>query len=93
LTAQEPGLRDPEKALFLAQKAAAANRTPHVLDTLATAYWATGNREKALAIEEEALTRTKTHQAFYRSQMEKFRTTEYSSSTLFPEPGGNSDLP
>jgi len=86
-------MRDPEKALFLAHKAAAANRTPHVLDTLATAYWATGNREKALAIEEEALARTKTHQAFYRSQMEKFRTTEYSSSTLFPEPGRNSDLP
>ncbi|MDP2757443.1 MAG: M48 family metalloprotease [Desulfurivibrionaceae bacterium] len=92
LTAQEPGLRAPDKALLLAEKAAASNRTPHVLDTLATAYWATGNREKALVLEEEALARTKTHQAFYRSQMEKFRTTEYSSSTLFPEPGRNSDI-
>ncbi|HEX9715848.1 MAG TPA: M48 family metallopeptidase [Desulfurivibrionaceae bacterium] len=87
LTAQEPTLRNPEKALLLAEKAAAKTRTPQVLDTLATAYWANGNRAEALALEEEALARAGAHREFYRSQMEKFRTTEYSPSSRFPDAG------
>ena len=93
LTAQKPALRNPERALLLAQKAAAKNRTPHVLDTLATAYWANGYLKEALALEEEALAKAGTHREFYRSQMEKFRTTQYGSSTLFPEAGRSSDTP
>ena len=87
LSAQDPELRNPEKALLLAQKAAAENRMPHILDTLATAHWANGNREEALALEAEALAQAGRHKEFYRGQMEKFRTTGYSSSTLFPEAG------
>jgi Zn-dependent protease with chaperone function len=87
LTAQEPTLRNPEKALLLAEKAAAKTRTPQVLDTLATAYWANGNRAAALALEEEALAGAGKHQEFYRGQMEKFRTTEYSPSSRFPDAG------
>lgn len=93
LTAQEPTLRNPGKALLLAQKAAAEKRTPQVLDTLATAYWANGDRKEALALEEEALARAGTHKDFYRGQMEKFRTTRYSSSTRFPEAGQSADTP
>ncbi|MFA6498796.1 MAG: M48 family metalloprotease [Desulfurivibrionaceae bacterium] len=93
LTAQDPRLRNPEKALFLAQKAAAEKRSPHVLDTLATAYWANGNRQEALVLEEEAQDRAGTHQDFYRDQMRKFRTTQYSSSTRFPEAGQSTDAP
>jgi Zn-dependent protease with chaperone function len=93
LTAQEPTLRNPEKALLLAEKAAAKTRTPHVLDTLATAHWANGNREAALALEAEALARTGRHQEFYRGQMEKFRTTEYSPSTRFPDAGQTTVIP
>lgn len=87
LTAQEPTLRNPKKALLLAEKAAAKTRTPHVLDTLATAHWANGNREAALALEAEALARAGRNREFYRGQMEKFRTTEYSPSTRFPDAG------
>ena len=93
LTAQEPRLRNPERALRLAQKAAAAERTPQVLDTLATAYWANGKREEALALEEEALAKTRTHKDFYRRQLEKFRTTHYYASTLFPEAEQPTDIP
>ena len=93
LTAQEPTLRNPEKALLLAEKAAAKTRTPHVLDTLATAHWANGNREEALALEAEALARTGRNQEFYRGQMEKFRTTEYSPSTRFPDAGQTTVIP
>lgn len=93
LTAQEPTLRNPEKALLLAAKAAAKTRTPHVLDTLATAHWANGNRAEALAVEEEALARAGAHREFYRGQMEKFRTTEYSPSTRFPDAGQTTVTP
>ncbi len=93
LTAQEPTLRNPKKALLLAQKATEKDRTPHILDTLATAHWANGHREEALAIEEEAIAQTGKHQQFYRSQMEKFRTTQYSSTTRFPEAGQTTDTP
>jgi predicted Zn-dependent protease len=93
LTAQEPTLRNPEKALLLAEKAAAKTRTPQVLDTLATAYWANGNRAEALALEEEALAGAGKHQEFYRGQMEKFRTTEYSPSSRFPDAGQTTVTP
>lgn len=93
LTAQEPTLRNPEKALLLAKKAAAGTRIPHVLDTLATAYWANGNPTEALAIEKEALAQTGTHKEFYRSQMEKFKNTRYSASTRFPEAGQSAGTP
>ena len=91
LTAQEPTLRNPEKALLLAQKAAAEKRIPHILDTLATAYWANGNRNEALAVEEEALAKAGAHKEFYRGQMEKFRTTQYSASSRFPDAGQSTD--
>jgi hypothetical protein len=86
-------LRNPERALILAQKAATENRTPHILDTLATAYWANGNREEALALETEALAMARTHKEFYRGQMEKFRAARYSSSTRFPDAGQGSETP
>ena len=93
LTAQEATLRNPERALLLAQKAAAGKRIPHILDTLATAYWADGSRRVALALEEEALAKAGTPQDFYRGQLEKFRTTQYSASTRFPEAGQSADTP
>lgn len=92
LTAQEPSLRDPAKALLLAQNAA-TKKNPHMLDTLATAYWANNNLEMALATEEEALARAVTHKDYYRGQMEKFRTTRYSAFTRFPEAEQTSDTP
>ena len=64
-----------------------------MLDTLATAHWANGNREEALALEAEALARTGRNQEFYRGQMEKFRTTEYSPSTRFPDAGQTIVIP
>ncbi|MCX5875772.1 MAG: M48 family metalloprotease [Deltaproteobacteria bacterium] len=93
LTAQETRLRNPERALLLAQQAATEKRIPHVLDTLATAHWANGNQEEALAVEEEALARAVTRKEFYRGQIEKFRTTQYSTSSRFPEAGQGEDTP
>ena len=93
LTAQDSTLRDPQRALLLAQKAATETRIPHVLDTMATAYWANDHPAEALAIEEEALARAGTNREFYLKQMEKFQNTRYSVSTRFPEAGQNADTP
>jgi tetratricopeptide (TPR) repeat protein len=56
-TARDPGLRDPEQALALAQEAAerSQGRDPAVLDTLATAEAAAGRRVQARATAARAL--------------------------------------
>lgn len=52
-----PDLQQPVKALSLAQKAAASTgrRNPFILDTLAWAYFRSGDASKAIAAEREAL--------------------------------------
>ena len=54
-TADDLSLRDNKKALALAQKAASLTREPHILDTLAEAYFINGNTEEALKAIEEAI--------------------------------------
>ena len=83
LTSSDHTLRDPEKALLLARSAAELNPMPHVLDTLATAFWANGFIEEAIATERQALEKD-THQAdFYRLQLERFKNEQYRDSTQF----------
>ena len=48
-------VRDGSRAVELAERAAESSRTPVYLDTLAAAYADTGNFEKALAIQREAI--------------------------------------
>ncbi len=48
-------VRDGSRAVELAERAAKSSRTPVYLDTLAAAYADTGNFEKALAIQREAI--------------------------------------
>ncbi len=78
LTSDNPALRDPERALRLARLAALQIPAGHVLDTLATAYWANGFPEKAIEIEKQALFADPAEGAYYREQIEKFKTTIYS---------------
>ena len=54
LTSENLKLRDPAKALSLARAAATLQPKGHVLDTLATAYWANGLVEEAVSTEKEA---------------------------------------
>ena len=57
LKAESPDLRDPAKALQLAESAVSSSkrRNPFFLDTLAWAYFRTGNSSKAVDTEREAL--------------------------------------
>lgn len=56
-TAEDPAVRDPAKAMELASKAVAVTRSrnPQVLDTLAEAYFAAGEKDKAIDTERKAL--------------------------------------
>ena len=83
LTSDDPALRDPERALVLAKKAAKMNAKPHILDTLATAYWANGYVESAIATEDAALKRATSQSEFYRRQIERFRTETYQKESRF----------
>jgi hypothetical protein len=64
--------------LTLAQQAAA--RRPHgfILDTLATAYWANGLVALAIQTQEQAIRRDPANRNYYREQIEKFRSRQYS---------------
>jgi Zn-dependent protease with chaperone function len=71
-TCEETSYRDPERALILAKRAAAIERQPHILDTLAESYFINGDIEAALAVEKEALSNAKKDRAYYREQIARF---------------------
>jgi Zn-dependent protease with chaperone function len=77
LTSDDLKLRDPPKALDLARLAAMQIPAGHVLDTLATAYWANGFPEKAIEIERQALFADPEGGRYYRQQIQKFSTRKY----------------
>ena len=85
LTSRESRMRDPERALVLAKAAAKMQPEAHILDTLATAYWANGYIESAVATELKALEKATSREAFYRVQIERFRSEIYTTDTQFPE--------
>lgn len=78
LTAKDRSLRDPVRALGLARSAARFSAQGHVLDTLATALWANGKREEAVALEKKAAELDQENHAYYRSRMEKFYQESWS---------------
>jgi tetratricopeptide (TPR) repeat protein len=85
LTARNETLRDPRRALTLARGAVALHPGGHILDTLATAYWANGLTGEALQTEAHALHADPGHGTYYRSQMEKFRSQQPEGKGQQPE--------
>ncbi len=72
-TAEDPRFRHPERALTLAKAAAAIIQEPHILDTLAEAYYINGMYAKALEASREAQRLARDSHAYYQQQVEKFR--------------------
>jgi Zn-dependent protease with chaperone function len=72
LTAQDRTLRNPQRALTLAKTALSLKEGGYILDTLATAYWANGLIEEALAAEAKALRLDPENHSYYQAQIEKF---------------------
>ncbi|RWX43533.1 Zn-dependent protease with chaperone function [Candidatus Electrothrix aarhusensis] len=73
LTAKDRSLRDPVRALNLARSAAQFSEQGYVLDTLATALWANGKVQEAVAAERKAAELDRDGLAYYQSRMDTFR--------------------
>jgi Zn-dependent protease with chaperone function len=72
-TAEKDRFRKPREALELAHRAAQLQPdSPHILDTLAEAYFINGRPHRALEVERQALDLAREKQAYYRAQMERF---------------------
>ncbi len=72
-TSKEVPLFQPEKALVMAEKAAASSQQSHILDTLAESYYVNGLTIKALATAEKALAAASGDPSYYVKQVERFR--------------------
>lgn len=77
LTAKNTSIRNPDRALTLALTAAMLKEQGHILDTLATAYWANGMLEEAMDTEMRAFRLDPKNRHYYLEQMEKFRTKRW----------------
>ena len=80
LTSENLTLRDPFKALTLARGAATLQPKGHVLDTLATAYWANGLVDEAVRTEKQAIVVDPAQRRFYLAQIMKFSSRTYEES-------------
>lgn len=67
-----PPYRNPQRALELAQKAAAKQPDPYVLDTLAEAYYVNGLYEEALTAIRQAIAQKPERLSYYLGQEKKF---------------------
>ena len=74
LTAEDPQIADPKKALMLAREAAVAKPAGYILDTLALAFWRNGFSERARQAEKQAIAVDPENSAYYEKQLGKFTT-------------------
>jgi Zn-dependent protease with chaperone function len=72
-TSADETLRDPTRALALAQRAVHLDPSPHVLDTLAECYFVNGDIDAAIRFEQRALDTAKEKHAYYREQLVRFQ--------------------
>jgi Zn-dependent protease with chaperone function len=72
VTADDVELRDKKRALALAQRAVALERSPVFLDTLAEALYANGFAQKAVEIIKEAIALARDNVEYYKRQLLKF---------------------
>jgi len=77
LTSDDLSLRNPGRALELARRAAVQVPAGHVLDTLATAYWANEFIEKAIETEKQAIFADPEEGEYYRARIFKFSNHNY----------------
>ncbi|MGB3212755.1 MAG: M48 family metalloprotease [Desulforhopalus sp.] len=80
LTSENLSLRDPLKALTLARAAATLHPKGHILDTLATAYWANGFVEEAVRTQKQAAAVDVAQNRYYMTQILKFTSQTYEES-------------
>jgi len=72
-TCEQEELRNPEKALTLAKKAAKLQSKHYILDTLAEAYYVNGYFEEAVELAERVIQMDLKDPTHYQKQLKKFR--------------------
>jgi ActR/RegA family two-component response regulator len=72
LTAGDVELRDKKRALALAQRAVALERSPAFLDTLAEALYQNGFAQEAVETIKEAIALARDNVDYYKRQLLKF---------------------
>ncbi len=85
LTAKDASIRDPYRALTLALTAAMLDERGHILDTLATAYWANGMIDEAVATETRAMRMDEKNIGYYLEQLGKFKNSRWNEEPPAPE--------
>jgi len=75
LTAENPRVQDPPRALALAKQAVIIQPSAHILDTLALAYWRNGFREQAVLAEKRAIAQQPADLPYYIHQLKKYAET------------------
>lgn len=77
-TTKDPHVRNPQQAIVLASKAVAASPNPDYLDTLAAAYFADGQADKAVETEQRALARSPDNDG-YQKALQKYLAAAHGS--------------
>jgi tetratricopeptide (TPR) repeat protein len=72
-TSEDPALRDPQRALELAQRAIGLKKASYIWDTLAETLYANDRIEEAILAEQEALALASGDREIYEKQLEKFK--------------------
>lgn len=80
ITSGDKTLRNPEEALSLARTASILAPYGHILDTLATAYWATGLTDLAIQTELAAMQKDPEKANYYRLRIRLFQRQTYQES-------------
>jgi Zn-dependent protease with chaperone function len=78
-TSDDPLYRQPQQSLELALRAASISPEPHILDTLAEAYYVNGEIENAIKTSEKSLLSASHNNSYYLEQMKKFQKAARSS--------------
>jgi len=73
LTSEDQQILDPPRALSLAREASILHPGPHILDTLALAYWMNGFPERAILTEQKAISKRPPNLDHYKKQLRKFQ--------------------
>jgi tetratricopeptide (TPR) repeat protein len=76
VTLPDEELRNPKRAIELAEKAVTKERTPAYLDTLAEAYYLNGSIQKAIDTINEAISLTNGEKQYYKDQLKKFKEAQ-----------------
>lgn len=77
-TSDDKHVKNPQQAVALATKAVAASSNPDYLDTLAAAYFASGDTDKAVETEQKALSRNPNNED-YQKALQKYLGAAHSS--------------